>query len=125
MADFKNKDQGTQSLCVQFLREPIQDYLLSKLQSLIEQKIIQGTFENGTEYTIISTALNLDKDILRMVQKFDFTKKNPKLIYIITGEAILSLEDTILVAFLNLVGFDIIFLYRRVINAWKNISTNR
>lgn len=92
-----------------FLRESMQDFMLDKLQFLIEQKIIKGTFENGTEYTIIATALNLEKDILRMIQKFDFTKKNPKLIFIITGETILSLEDSIFVAFLNLIGFDILF----------------
>lgn len=92
-----------------FLREPMQDYLLDKLQLLIEQKLIKGTFENGTEYTILSTALNIDKNLLRMIQKFDFTKKNPKLIYIITGETALSLEDTIHAAFLHLAGFDILF----------------
>ncbi len=92
-----------------FLRENVQDYILDKLQLLIDQKIIKGTFENGTEYTIISTVLNLDKNILRMIQKFDFTKKNPKLIYIIAGETMLSLEDTISVAFFNRLGFDILF----------------
>lgn len=92
-----------------FLREPMQDYLLDKLQMLIEQRIIKGTFENGTEYTIISTTLNLEKEVLRMIQKFDFTKKNPKIIYIITGETGLSLEDTIYTTFLNLIGFDILF----------------
>lgn len=91
------------------LRETMQDHLLDKLQLLIAQKLIRGTFENGTEYTIVSTALNLDKTILRLVQRFDFTKKNPKLIYLIPGETALSLEDTIQAAFLNLVGFDILF----------------
>lgn len=53
--------------------------------------------------------MNLDKNILRMIQKFDFTKKNPKLIYIITGETVLSLEDTIYAIYLNQIGFDILF----------------
>jgi len=44
-----------------------------------------------------------------MIQKFDFTKKNPKLIYVIAGETMLSLEDTISVAFFNRLGFDILF----------------
>lgn len=92
-----------------FLREEIQDYILDKLQLLIDLKTIKGTFENGTEYTIVASVLNLQKDILRMIQKFDFTKKNPKLIYINTGESIISLEDAILAAFLNLVGFDVAF----------------
>ena len=92
-----------------FLREEIQDYILDKLQLMIEQKLIRGTYENGTEYTIISMVLNLQKDILRMIQKFDFTKKNPKVIYINTKEIIISLEDTILVTFLSLAGFDVVF----------------
>ena len=92
-----------------YLREEIQDYLLEKLQALIEQKSIKGTFVNGTEYTIVSTALNMPKDILRWIQRFDFTKKNPKAVYISTTEELISLEDAILMAYLNLIGFDVVF----------------
>lgn len=105
------KEKIKEHSCYQygFLREEIQDHILDKLQLLIEQQNIRGTFENGTEYTIISTVLNLNKDIIRMIQKFDFTKKNPKLIYINTTEKFISLEDSIITAFLNLVGFDVVF----------------
>lgn len=92
-----------------FLREEIQEHILDKLQLLIDRKLIRGTFENGTEYTIIAVVLNLEKEILRLLQRFDFTKKNPKLIYIHTTETMISLEDSILTAFLNLAGFDVIF----------------
>ena len=92
-----------------FLREEIQEHIFDKLQLLMESKLIKGTFENGTEYTIVATILNMPKDIVRLIQKFDFTKKNPKLIYVNTGEKMISLEDTILTAFLNLAGFDVIF----------------
>lgn len=105
----KGKIKEHRAYAYGFLRESMQSLILDKLQLLIEKKLIKGTFENGTEYTIISVALNLEKEILRMLQKFDFTKKNPKLIYIITDESILSLEDSIFVAFLNLLGFDILF----------------
>lgn len=91
------------------LRPETQEHLLDKLQLLLDQRTIAGTYQNGTEYTVIATALNLNKDLLRQIQKFDFTKKNPKLIIINTTEKILSLEDSILVAYLNLVGFDILF----------------
>lgn len=101
-----------------FLREEMQDHLLEKLNLLIEKRLIRGTFENGTEYTIIATALNMNKELIRLIQKFDFTKKNPKLIYINTQEAMISKEDSILAAFLNLVGFDVVFFvptgYRNV-----------
>ena len=92
-----------------FLREEVQEYILEKLQLLIDRRIIRGTFENGTEYTIVAVVLNLPKDILRLIQGFDFTKKNPKLVWINTTESLLSLEDSILAAFLNLVGFDVVF----------------
>ncbi len=92
-----------------FLREDMQEHLLDKLDMLIQQRLIKGTFENGTEYTIISVALNLPKFVTRLIQKFDFTKKNPKLIYVNVSETLPSLEDTIYVTFLNLIGFDVIF----------------
>lgn len=92
-----------------FLRESVQEYLLDKLQQLIQLKVIVGTMKNGTEYTIISVALNMEKKILQLIQGFDFTKKNPKLIYLVTDEKSLSLEDTILASYLNLIGFDVLF----------------
>ena len=92
-----------------FLREEMQDYILDKLETMIEQRLIRGTFENGTEYTIISVALNLPKQVTRLIQNFDFTKKNPKMIYINTSEILITLEDSIYTAFLNLLGFDVLF----------------
>lgn len=91
------------------LREEIQEHMLDKLQALIDKKLIKGTFENGTEYTIVATVLNLNRELVRLIQRFDFTKKNPKLIYINTGEKMISLEDSIVAAYLNQVGFDVVF----------------
>lgn len=90
-----------------FLRDEMQDYILDKLEFLIAQKYIKGTFENGTEYTIVSVALNLPKEVTRLLQAFDFTKKNPKLLYINTSDELISLEDTIYLTFLHLLGFDV------------------
>lgn len=104
----RNKIKTHKAYPYAVLKEEIQNYLLDKLQLLLEQKIIKGTFENGTEYTIISVVLNLNREIVRLIQKFDFTKKNPKLIYINTKETIVSLEDSIMMAFLSLAGFDIV-----------------
>lgn len=92
-----------------FLREELQDYLLDKLQLLLDRKCIRGTYENGTEYTIVATVMNLNKELLRLAQRFDLTRKNPKLIYINAAEKVISLEDSIIAAYLNLVGFDVLF----------------
>lgn len=91
-----------------FLREEMQEHILDKLALMIDQRLIRGTFENGTEYTLISVVLNLEKGLTRSLQKFDFTKKNPKLIYVHTTEATMSLEDAILAVFLHLTGFDVL-----------------
>lgn len=105
----KNKIMNHPQYPYRILRRDMQDFLLEKLQSMIEQKLIKGIGENGTEYTVVAQVLNLPKDIIRLIQKFDFTKKNPKIIYINTGEKMISLEDSILVMFLHLIGFDIVF----------------
>lgn len=104
-----------------FLREEMQDYILQKLQLLIDQKEIKGMFERGIEYLAVATILNLPKELLRLIQKFDFTKKNPKFLYIHTGEQMISLEDSILTAFLNLIGFDIVFF---VPTGYQNVEKN-
>ena len=105
----KNKIKAHKDYPYGILRPAMQDHLLDKLQLLLDQQLIAGVYQNGTEYTVIAVALNLSKELLRLIQKFDFTKKNPKLVVINTTEASLSLEDSILFAFLNLVGFDILF----------------
>jgi hypothetical protein len=51
----------------------------------------------------------MSKEFVRLIQNFDFTKTNPKLIYIVTGEKAISLEDSILTALLSLIGFDVVF----------------
>ena len=105
----KTKIKAHRDYAYGVLREEIQEHMLDKLQLLIDKKLIKGTFENGTEYTIVATVLNLPRELVRLIQKFDFTKRNPKLIYLNTGEKVISLEDTILTAFLSLVGFDVVF----------------
>jgi len=91
------------------LREEMQNHIVDKIELLINSRLIKGIGENGTEYTIIGWCLNLPKEIVRLIQSFDFTKKNPKLIFVNTTDKILSLEDTIITTFLNLIGFDILF----------------
>lgn len=102
-ADIKNNRRYPFGL----LREDMQEHLLDKAQLMLDQRLIRGTFVNGTEYTVIATVLNLSKEILRLIQGFDFTKKNPKIVVINTRDQQASLEDAILMTFLSQVGFDV------------------
>lgn len=92
-----------------FLKEETQDYILEKLAAFLEMNLIKEQNTGGLIYRIIHICLNMSSEILRLIQKFDFTAKNPKIIYIATGENIISRADSILLAFLSKLGFDVIF----------------
>ena len=91
------------------LRRETQEYIFDKIDLLMNTSIIKGTFQNGMEYLIAATLLNLPAPIVRLIQGFDFTKVSPKIIYINSGETQISAEDAIIMAFLSLVGFDVLF----------------
>ena len=91
-----------------FLEMQVQDRILDTIDRMIRERRIAGTFENGTEYTIAASLLDLDKDTLRKIQAFDLTKINPKLICISTGESRPSVEDAVRIEFLHMLGFDVL-----------------
>jgi len=90
------------------LREELQDHLFDKLQLMLDRRLIAGTFVNGTEYTVLATALGMGKALLRMLQAFDFTRKNPKVVCVDAREDGATLQDAILLTLLNLLGFDVV-----------------
>ena len=90
-----------------FIRDAMQEYMLDKIQELLDSKVIEGMGRDGTEHLIVATLLNLDKVIIRQIQKYDFTKEVPKVLVIHTKETRASKEDAILLAYLSFVGFDI------------------
>ena len=52
--------------------------------------------------------LGMDKNLIRMMQQYDFTKRIPKVLAFQTKESAPCIEDAILMAYLNLLGFDIV-----------------
>ena len=91
-----------------FMSTEKQEHILDKLQLMIDERIIRGTNENGMEYRIVSTILGMGREWGRRIQQFDFARKSPKVICIHTVEQPPSREDAILLAFLHLIGFDIV-----------------
>ncbi|MBR5344975.1 MAG: hypothetical protein IK127_04045 [Clostridia bacterium] len=90
------------------LQQKIQTHMLDKAQQMLDQRLIKGTGVNGTEYTLLSTVLSLPKPIPELLQSFDFTKRNPKVVCVHSGKSAPVLEDAILLTFLSLVGFDVV-----------------
>ncbi|BCI60954.1 YceG family protein [Solibaculum mannosilyticum] len=104
----RQKIKDSPGYAYSLLREETQELILDKIQKLLDSGLIKGTFSQGMEYKILAVTLHLDQDIIRMIQRFDFTKKNPKVVVINTRDTICSLEDSIVLAFLHLVGFDVV-----------------
>ena len=90
------------------LQQKIQTHMLEKAQQMLDQRLIRGTGVNGTEYTVLSTILSLPRAIAELLQSFDFTRRNPKLVCIHSGQSAPVPEDAILLTFLSLAGFDIV-----------------
>lgn len=93
-----------------YLRDDIQSYMLSKIQELLDIGEIQGVGKNGVENVLFQVVLNLPQQFIQAMQNFDFTKKNPKLINVRTSTEQMSLQDSILVTYLSLLGFDILLV---------------
>ena len=89
------------------LRDELQAHIFDKLQLMLDRRIVRGTFVNGTEYTVLATALGMGKALLRMLQAFDFTRKSPKVVAVDAKEGGATLQDAILLTLLNLLGFDV------------------
>ena len=89
-----------------YLPEDTQNYILEKIQALMDYDLIVNGGPDLPAVTL-SVLMNLDKELLRLVQGFDFTRAIPKLLIVDVTETVFSLEDCVLTAFLNLVGFDI------------------
>lgn len=103
----KDKILSSPKYNYKMLKTETQDLILEKLELLIKQKtIIQQ--DSDSVYNIIASVLSMPKEIVRMIQNFDFTKRNPKILYVNTEERTISYDDSILLAFLNLMGFDIL-----------------
>lgn len=89
-----------------YLNEDTQDYILEKIQQLIELQWIHSENPRIDE-KILATLLNIDNKTIRLIQQFDFTRDIPKVLILHTDESLMSEEDCIYLLFLNLVGFDI------------------
>ena len=94
-----------------YLRTPVQDLILDKIDELISS-VDMFTFPITREFQTkaIYTILGLEKKYLDLLQKFDYPLQIPKLVIFSGNESTFSDEDIIIIGFLHLVGFDIVIL---------------
>ncbi|MDR0946768.1 MAG: YceG family protein [Ruminococcus sp.] len=90
-----------------FLSDAIQDMIFEKMQEAADSGFLKLDF-NELIPQIMYVGLNLDKEILRILQKFDYTKDIPKFIVIDTIEDTFTKTECIQLILYNLFGFDIL-----------------
>lgn len=102
-----------------YLPDRIQDMLLYKLQETVSSGFIKLTGDN-LMCAVMHFGLNLDKELTKIIQQFDFTRTIPKIIYIDTIEDPFSLGECIRTVLCSLIGFDVL-IYTPT--GYKNIES--
>ncbi len=102
-----------------YLPDRIQDMLLYKIQETASSSFIklQG---DDLMCSILHFGMNLSKEFMQIIQRFDFTRTIPKLIYIDAVEDTFTLSECIQTVLCNLIGFDIL-IYTPT--GYKNLET--
>lgn len=102
-----------------YLPDRIQDMLFYKLQEAVSSNFIKL---QGDELmcSVLHFGMNLGKDFLQLVQRFDFTRAIPKLIWIDALEDTFTLSECIQTVLCSLIGFDVL-VYTPT--GYKNIET--
>jgi hypothetical protein len=91
-----------------YLRTSLQNFLLVKLNELLSSNVFKKVIDNDFRLTILMAIINLDEEILKLLETFDYPGNVPKIVIYNNLKEQFSDEDSIIIAFLNSVGFDIV-----------------
>lgn len=118
-----NKEKLIQSKFYRFsyMKDFTQDFIIKKINELIKSDYFYNDINTKFILKIIFTVLSLQDDILRLIQNFDFPHAIMKIIFYINDRSEFSEEDIITMAFLNLMGMDIVLI---VPTGYNNIENH-
>lgn len=93
-----------------YLSDTIQLNIIKSIEELFTLDVLTIDMDINMKLRILNTILNLDKSLLELIQNFDYPNNVPKIIIYDSKESVFSIEDSIIMAFLYLNGFDICVL---------------
>lgn len=91
-----------------YLRTSLQNLLIEKLNELLQYNNFNKTMDNNFRLQILMTVITIDENISKLLETFDYPSNIPKLVIYNNSKESFSDEDSIIIAFLNLIGFDIV-----------------
>lgn len=87
-----------------------QDILIDKLEATMDSDVFSNRLSKEDKVKGIYTVVNLNEKILELIENFDYSGVNPKVILYINSRIVLNKELVFVLLFLSRVGFDIIIL---------------
>ena len=90
-----------------FLSDNLQNLIFEKMQEAIDSGLLLLD-EHELVPLVLYVGLNIEKEILKILQKFDYTKDIPKIIVIDSIEDTFKKVECIQLILFNLLGFDIL-----------------
>ncbi len=89
--------------------EETQNFLLNKFNEIIiKRDIYVNNLQKEEKLKLLSLILNMNDEILKLVDSFDFVDKIPKIVIYLNNEEVLSNSTKLLLGYLANIGFDII-----------------
>jgi len=93
-----------------YLKTPLQETIIEKINQMLKISMLKKPLDKKFKLKILITILSIDTEILKLIQRFDYPADVPKLIIYDKDEQLFNDEDSIILSFLNLMGFDILIL---------------
>lgn len=93
-----------------YLDDALQNKIIWGIEQLFELKVLKVDMDMNTKLLVLATIITMDKTILELLQNFDYPFAVPKLIVYDSKESMFSFEDSVLLSFLYINGFDICVL---------------
>ncbi|SHI39187.1 YceG family protein [Desulfosporosinus lacus] len=91
-----------------YLKAPLQHFLIMKINELFCSGIFLTPVDEKFKLKIIMTILTLDDEMLKLIEVFDYPQEIPKIIIYDNKKESFTENDSILLAYFNLIGLDIL-----------------
>ena len=107
-----------------YLSPTLQDHFFEKLRYVIENEIICIPKHNEFLKIILTSIFDMPNGIIELYKNFDFTKKNPKIIYVSNLDETMSIEEISVIVICHFLGFDILMFSPNGTNLLGNFIDN-
>lgn len=91
-----------------YLKEPLQHFLWVKINELIDSGMFLVTVDEKFKLKIIMTILTMEESLIKLIEVFDYPQEIPKLIVYDHEKESFNENDSILLAYFNLIGLDVV-----------------